>query len=163
MSEYIKIGKIVNTHGIKGEIRILANIEYLDRIFVIGNKVYIGENFTAEEITSYRHHKEYEMITLKNINNINDVLKYKGQNIYFKYEDLKLNSDEHLLEEYLGLEVTYGNSNLGKIIDILQNNGNIVFVIEGKKKIYIPKNEHFIKKLDFKLKKIEVINVEGLI
>lgn len=163
MNEYIYLGKIVNTHGIKGEIRIISECEYLDRIFKPNNKIYIGEEKVLETINTYRHHKIYEMITLKGITNINDVLKYKGQNLYFKKVDLNLSDNEYLISDLIGLNAYYNNKNLGAIIDILNNNGNILLVIKGKKLIYIPKNDHFIKSVDFNKKIIELINIEGLI
>ena len=55
--KYVLIGKIVNTHGLKGEVRILSEFRYKDRVFVPGMKIYIGKDKQEEEIVSYRHHK----------------------------------------------------------------------------------------------------------
>ena len=74
--KYLYIGKIVNTHGIKGEVRILSDFEYKDLVFKVNNKLYLGDQKEEIIINSYRHHKNYEMITFNNITNINDVLKY---------------------------------------------------------------------------------------
>ena len=74
--EFIYIGKIVNTHGIKGEIRILSDFKYKDRVFLSNRRIYIGEERIEEIIDTYRRHKIFDMITLKGYNNINQVLKY---------------------------------------------------------------------------------------
>ena len=74
----IKLGKYVNTHGIKGEIRILGDFSRKDLVFKPGFKIYIKENEYV--IKSYRKHKEYDMITLEGINNINDIIDLKGNN-----------------------------------------------------------------------------------
>ncbi len=58
----IYIGKFVNTHGIKGEIRILSDVAYKKEIFQKGNKLYIGKNKTPFIIQNYRVHKNYDMI-----------------------------------------------------------------------------------------------------
>ena len=84
MNDYIKVGKIINTHGIKGELRILSNFQYKDRIFKPNITLYIGENKIPEIIKTYRHHKDYEMVTFNNYNNINEVLKYLKSNVYIK-------------------------------------------------------------------------------
>ena len=90
--EYIIIGKIVNTHGIKGEVRLLSNFKYKEKVFVPEFAIYIGKEKNKEVITSYRHHKMFDMITMKGITNINDVLKYKGEKVYINKEDLNLNN-----------------------------------------------------------------------
>ena len=63
--KYVLIGKLVNTHGLKGEVRILSNFKYKDRVFIPGMKIYIGKEKKEEEIISYRHHKMFEMIMMK--------------------------------------------------------------------------------------------------
>ena len=85
--EYIYIGKIVNTHGIKGEIRILSNFEYKDKVFLENRRIYIGEEHIEEIVNTYRHHKIFDMITMKGYNNINQVLKYMNKNVYVKKND----------------------------------------------------------------------------
>ena len=84
--EYIYIGKIVNTHCIKGELRLLSDFEKKDRVFKSGINIFIGKEKQSETIKTYRHHKQFEMITLEGYTNINEVLKYKDQNVM--YQDL---------------------------------------------------------------------------
>ena len=50
MDEYVYIGKIVNTHGIKGELRLLSDFKYKDRVFLENRKIYIGEDKIEETI-----------------------------------------------------------------------------------------------------------------
>ena len=105
MDEYVYIGKIVNTHGIKGEIRILSDFKFKDKVFVPDRKIYIGEDYHEEIINSYRHHKVFEMITLKGYSNINEVLKYMKKNVYVKRVDLSLGNEDYLDEDIIGLDV----------------------------------------------------------
>ena len=65
----IVVGKYVNTHGIKGEIRIKSNFDYKDKVFQIGHKIIIDNE--VYEINSYRVHKDYDMVTLIGIDDIN--------------------------------------------------------------------------------------------
>ena len=116
--EYIYIGKIVNTHGIKGEVRILSKFKYKSKVFNKYFKVYIGKEKQEEVINSYRPHKQFDMITMEGITNINDVLKYKGKSIYINKADLNLDKGEYLDEDLIGLEVIMNNKSYGKVVRI---------------------------------------------
>lgn len=160
--DYINVGKIVNTHGIKGELRILSDFELKNQVFVIGKNIYIGDSFIKEEIASYRKHKEFDMITLKNYNNINQVLKYLKKKVYVKREDL--NIDKYLMTDLIGLDVYLKEQKIGKIIDFVYNGSNKLLVVEGLKKFYIPMVEDFVNKVDINNCKVDVTdNVKGLI
>ena len=111
MNEYIVLGKIVNTFGIKGEVKILSDFEYKDRLFIPGKNLYIGEEKKEERVNTYRIHKNFDLLTFKGYTNINEILKYKGKFIYFKRCDLELKENEYLLNDLIGLEV-YDEKNL---------------------------------------------------
>ena len=71
MIKYIYVGKIVNTHALKGEVRIISNFEYKDRVFIPNNVLYIGQFKDREVIETYRKHKQYDMVKFVNIDYIN--------------------------------------------------------------------------------------------
>lgn len=155
----IYIGKIVNTHGIKGEIRILSDIDYKKDIFKIGNTLYIGKNKTPLIIKTYRVHKNFDMVTFNDINDINEVLKYKGENVYINKNEIKI--DGYFDEELIGLEV-YTDKLIGVVKEIRKGYQDLL-VIEGNKEYLIPKIEPFINKIDIEDKKIYINSIEGLI
>ncbi len=155
--EKIKIGKLVNTHGIKGEVRIISNFEYKNKLFIIGNHLYIDN----EELTinSYRVHKNFDMVTFKEYNYINDILKFKGKDVYASKEEINLKKDELLIEDYIGLKCIYEEKEIGYISDVITGS-NRLFLINGK---YVPFNENFIEKVDIDKKEIHLKNLEGLL
>ena len=161
--EYIYIGKIVNTHGIKGELRILSDFEKKEKVFKKGTILYIGAQKFKEQINSYRHHKMFEMITLDNYTNINEVLKYKNQSVYVTRESLNLQDDEYLYEDLIGLNIVDQEKIIGKVKEIVYNKNNVLLYIEASKNFYIPLNNRFIKKVDKKNEKIYVVDTKGLI
>ena len=160
---YLKIGKIVNTHGIKGEIRILSDFEFKNKVFVKDFKIYIGPSYEEKIIASYRHHKEYEMITMKDLDNINQVLIYKGQDVYIDRDFLLLKDNEYLLQDLIGLTIIEGDETLGIIQDIVYNKGNILLSVGGLKEFYIPSHPNFIKEVKLKEKIVKVENAKDLI
>lgn len=161
--DYICIGKIVNTHGIKGEIRILSKFKYKKQAFKINNKIYIGNKKCEEIINSYRVHKNFDMITLKNYNNINDVLKFKNNKVYINRDSL--NIDGYLDEDLIGLDCYIKNECIGKIkeIEYIKNNSILIIVDDNNKQIYIPNNKEFIESIDVFNKKVYIKYIEGLI
>lgn len=163
MEEYIYIGKIVNTHGIKGEVRILSDFEKKDRVFVAGMPIYIGRKKEKEIINSYRHHKNFEMITMKGYNDINQILKYKGLYVYIKKEDLKLGKDEYLETDLIGLSVMVDGTKKGIVEDIGDAGHNKLLIIKSNEKaIYIPYQKEFISNVDFNSGTITITPIKGM-
>lgn len=160
--KYVLIGKIVNTHGIRGEIRILSDFKYKEKVFIPDMKVYIGKEKVCETITGYRHHKIFEMITLAGYNDINQVLKYKGDYIFVNKEDIKLGENEYLNEDIIGLDVYNDDKLLGVVTKIENHNGNEVLFINGVKHYLIPYNFDIILSVNLKEKKMQVKEIPGL-
>lgn len=158
--DLIVIGKLVNTHALKGEVRIISDFKYKSRVFVPNFKLYIGKEKEEVTIKSFRHHKSFEMCVFHQYNYINDVLKFKGSLVYINREDLNLNSDEYLDEDLIGLNAIYEGKEIGDIKDIINNNGYKLFLINDK---YIPYNKEFIEKIDLDSGVIIFKNLEGLI
>ena len=157
---FVYIGVIVNTHALKGEVRIISDFEYKDRVFKIKNSLYIGDLKSHEEIESYRIHKNYDMVKFKGINNINDVLKYKGKKVYFLRNNLNLKSDEYLESDLIGLNAIFEGKEIGIITDIINNNGYKLIKINDK---LIPLKTNFIKKVNIEKNEVILKNVGELI
>ncbi len=165
MNEYVYVGKIVINHGIKGELRLLSDFKFKDRVFLENRKIYIGEDYHEEVIASYRHHKVFDMITLKGYSNINEVLKFLKKNVYVKRYDLSLSTDDYLDEDLVGLKAILDSGETGVVVAVTNNGGNnktIELLVDGKK-VMIPFHKDFIKNINLDSKSIELKMVEGLI
>jgi 16S rRNA processing protein RimM len=160
--EYVYIGKIVNTHGIKGELRLLSDFDKKDLVFKKGFTIYIGGSHVKEVINSYRRHKCFEMITLEGYDNINQVLLFKGLDVYVNRDDLNLNNNDYLLADLVGLEIEEAGEKVGKVVEIVYNGSSTLLVVEGAKKFYIPNNSEFVKNVDLNKGIIECENTKGL-
>ncbi len=143
--KYIFIGRIVNTHALKGEVRIVSDFEFKNRIFKENTLLYIGENKDKEIIETYRKHKQFDMVKFKGIDYINDVLKYKGSKVYIDESILNLKDDEILISELINMDVYNDNKYVGKITEYRSDNGNNMLRVNNK---LIPYNKDFITKID---------------
>lgn len=149
----IVIGKYVNTHGIKGEIRIKSNFPYKDKVFKIGNEIIIDKPYT---ITSYRVHKDYDMVTLEGINSINDIIHLKNSLVYIE-RDKYLDNNDYLDSDLIGFKLV--NNELDLVVT------NISY-INDKKKLLVSENKlipfELIDKIDYSNKIIFIKDVIGL-
>lgn len=153
----IYIGKIVSTHGIKGELRIISDFQYKDKIFVVGNKLIINGN--EYKIRSYRKHKNFDMVTLNDYKDINEVLFLLKNKVYFKEEDLKLSDDEILDSELLKYKVESKDKREGRILEIFfASEKNKIIRIMLDKEYLIPYNSPMIVKID-KHKKVLIVDI----
>lgn len=163
MDDFIYVGKIVNTHGLKGEIRIISDFEYKDKVFVPNFPIYIGRKKEKETIKTYRHHKNFEMITMDGYSDIDEVLRYKGLYVYIKREDLNLNDTEYLESDLIGLNVIVNNNLSGVVTDIRDTGNNKILVIEyNNKNVYVPYQKEFIDSINFERKEIVIKPIEGM-
>lgn len=156
----IYIGKITSFHGVKGEIRIKSDFEYKEKAFQVGKKVIIEQK--EYKIKSYRRHKDYEMITLDDYNSLNDVMFLKNKKVYMEEEELNLESEEHLDQDYKNLVVFYNNKEMGIVKDVykITRKKKIIVVEYKEKEVYVP--FELIESVDFENKKINIKYIEGL-
>ena len=154
MDNYLLAGKIINTFGIKGELKVNSNFQYKDRIFKENSNIYVGEKKLQEVIKSVRVHKGYDLLTLDGYVNINEVLKYKGENIYILRSELNLKDNEYLLGDLIGLEVYDLDKLIGVVIDYSDENKDVLLKVKGDKIFYIPLIDYYIKSINVKERKI---------
>ncbi len=143
------IGDLVNTHGIKGEVRIISFFKYKETVFKPNNYLYIKSE--KLKIKTYRKHKNYDMVTFENYNDINDVLKFKGEKVYIDKEDYTFKGP--LNEDLYGKKVYDKGKYIGTLTNIINNNGKEILVIKGKKEYLVPYVDEFVKNIgdDIKL------------
>lgn len=158
--ELIEIGQIVNTHGIKGEIKLnpwtddLYDIEDLDALFY--------ENGDELKLERARVHKNTVIIKIKGIDNINDAEKLKGKILFT--EKTPLPEGRYYIKDLIGLTAVENDTEIGTLTDVFITGANDIYEIkttEGKK-IYLPVIDGVIDDVDLENKKIYVTIPEGL-
>lgn len=155
------IGKIVSTHGIKGELKILSDFPYKNKVFVVGNKLIIDDK--DYEIKSYRVHKNFDMVTLNDYKDINEVLFLLKKDVYFDKDNLELNSNEILDEDLIKYNVLTKDGKKGIIKEIfMASPGNKILRVDFDHEVLIPVNSPMIIKIDKEKKEIIVELIEGM-
>ena len=161
-SNLLKAGKIVNTHALRGEVRIYPycdDAEFLcefDRLFIESEEA---------EVVSSRVHKGQVLIKFKGIDNINDAEKVVGKLIYIDKNDVELEEGRFFIEDIKGLEVIDIDTGVvyGKVINVIETGANDVFEVKGEDKILlVPKIDDVVKDIDIVNKKILIRPIKGL-
>lgn len=169
MSEQMfTIGKIVNTHGIKGEVKVVRISDFEER-FNPGQTVYAIKDDKSIELTiaAHRLHKGFDLIQFKDYANINLVESFKGCKLKILEDQLtELEENEFYYHEIIGCEVyTVEDIKLGKVKEILSPGANDVWVVkqERGKDLLIPYIEDVVTEVDIEAKRIVIQPMEGLL
>ena len=156
------VGKIVGTHGIKGELKVKSDTSF--NRFEKGNKLYIDKTQKIT-INSHRQHKGMELITINGLTNINDVLCFVGKELYVPHDRDELEEGEFYYEDLIGLDCYDSKYNyIGPIIDLQEVPQGLILEIKGKEKtILVPFVEAFIDGIDLEENKLYINEIEGLL
>jgi len=166
----LKVGKIVNTHSLKGEVKVISSTDFEEERFKKGSKLLItrGNQLIREVVVqSYRNHKNFLLVKFEGIDSVEEAEKLKNLQIKIDSDEVgELEENEFYFHEIIGCQVFDENDrNLGEIIDILTPGANDVWVIKGEegKEILIPYIEDVVKQIDITNKKVNIEVMEGLI
>lgn len=159
MQKWFNVGKIVNTHGIKGEARVISKTDFAEERYKPGNKLYLFMPDTKGDpieliVKTHRTHKSFDLLTFEGYENINEIEKMKGGILKISEDQLgDLEEDEFYYHEIIGCTVeTLDGAEVGKIKEILSPGANDVWVIKAKggKEILIPILKMLLRKLMWK-------------
>lgn len=162
------VGKIVNTHGIKGEVRVVPITDFQNERFKSGAQLVIekGQQQIPVTVESARPHKGMELVKFVGIDNINDVQKYRDCFLSVSEDQQdELADGQYYYHQIIGLTVeTQEGRQLGTIKEILSPGANDVWVVDrpGKDDLLLPVIKDVIKQVDLDHHKVIVELLEGL-
>lgn len=168
MEEYFEIGQIVNTSGLKGEIKIKPFTDDITK-FNDFKKIYVSvkKELKEFEIKHVRFSKNMVFLKLKGIDTIEEAENYR--NLYIKRKrdkDEKLEEDTYYIVDLLGCKVyTDEQKELGEVVDVFSTGSNDVYVVKDElgKQVLLPAIKDVIKNVDIENRTIIVHLLEGLI
>ncbi|GAA2915903.1 ribosome maturation factor RimM [Enterococcus pseudoavium] len=170
MTNYYKVGKIVNTHGIRGEVRVISTTDFAEERYQVGEQLFLfrdNQEMLPLTITSYRRHKNFDLLSFEGYPNINDVEAFRDGILKISEKQLgDLAEHEYYYHEIIGLTVVdEQKQEIGKITEILSPGANDVWVVKrkGQKDALIPYIESVVKDIDLTEGIVQVEIPEGLL
>lgn len=166
--EFVVIGKIVNTHGLKGTLKIKSFTDFKEQRYSKGGTLYISfeSSYIPVTVESHREVKKLDYVKFTEFSDINLVEKYKGSDLVIEkalIHELD-DEDEFYFNELIGMDVYNEEILIGKCIDIRDYpQGEVLVIKTEKKNILIPFRKEFIKEVNKEKKSLHLIVWEGLL
>ena len=155
--QYIEAGEIVNTHGVRGEVKVLCWLDDPEMLCEFDRCRIDGKEFTMEQV---RVQKTCNLVQLKGIDTMEKAQLMRGKTIELYREDI---DDEVIFAaELIGVEVYTDGKCIGKIKEVLDYPGNSVYVVRGHYEYMIPAVNQFILSTDMEANRMEVKLIEGM-
>jgi len=155
--QYIEAGEIVNTHGIRGEVKVLCWLDDPEMLCEFDRCRIQGREFAMEQV---RVQKTCNLVKLQGVDTMEDAQKLRGKTLELYREDI----DEEVIfaAELIGVEVFAEGEKIGRITEVLDYPGNSVYVVKGQYEYMIPAVKHFILETDMEANTMQVKLIEGM-
>ena len=158
--QYIEAGRIVNTHGVAGEVKIevwLDSPQFLKsfkRCFIDRREV---------KLLSARVHKGFLIVKLEGVEDVNAAMALKGRTVFIDRADARLPKGDFFLQDIIGASVVdESGSEIGKLVDVMETPASNVYVVKGEREHLIPAVPEFILSTDADNGIITVHLIEGM-
>ena len=167
MEQFLQVGVISSTHGIRGEVKVFPTTDDPMRFKKL-KKVFLdtGRERLEFEVQSVRFFKQFAIVKFKGIDNINDIEKYKGKGIFVPREDaVPLDEDEYYIADLIGMEVFTEDGHFGVVKDVMETGANEVYIIESDEhgEVLIPAIRQCVLDVNVEEKKMKIRLMDGLI
>lgn len=166
--QFYNVGKIVNTHGIRGEVRVLPTTDFVDERFAPQKKLYLQAAGAplALTIERARQHKGFILVKFVGYDDINAVEGFRNHELMVSAADQQpLEDGQYYYHQIIGLTVqTVEGEQLGQIKEILSPGANDVWVVDrpGKADLLLPVIDDVVKRVDLDKGQVTVEMMEGL-
>ena len=155
--QYIEAGEIVNTHGIRGEVKVLSWLDDPEMLCEFDRCRIEGKEYTMEQV---RVQKTCNLVKLSGIDDMDAAQAMRGKTVKLYREDI---DDEVIFAaELIGMDVFADGKQIGKIKEVLDYPGNCVYVVKGTHEYMIPAVKAFILDTDMEKNEMQVRLIEGM-
>ena len=160
MKEFIEAGKIINTHGVTGEVKIEVWLDSPE-FFLRFRRVYIGG--AEHAVVSARAHKGFVIARLEGVNDMNAAMALKGRILEVLRADAGLREGEFFVSDIIGFDVVDEDGNkLGVLTDAEELPRYMLYTVKGESEHLIPAVSEFIRSIDAEKETITVHLIEGM-
>jgi 16S rRNA processing protein RimM len=165
LKNYLEIGKIVGTHGIKGECRVELWCDS-GEFFSCFKTLYLDSNGEKSLSVKSRPHKNIALTKIKGIDDIDSAMPLVGKVLYMKRQDCPLPDDVYFVQDIIGCQVQDINDGTiyGKVTDVLRTGANDVYEVKNSsgKTYLMPKIDEVVKEVNVADECILIEPMKGL-
>lgn len=165
MKQFLEIGKLINTHGIRGEMKLelwCDDIDYLKQF----DMLYLDENGNDSlKLISARPQKNHAIVKFAEITSIDEAEKLKNSVVYCNRDDAEIDDDANYIQDLIGCIVVNAENNeeYGSVAGVVNYGASdILDVVNDKKHSYIPVIPDIVKDIDTEHEIIRIIPMKGL-
>lgn len=161
--EYLEAGKIVTTHGIRGEVKIMPYTDSPELLCEF-DRLFIGKDKAEIYIDRARVAKNMVIAKIEGIDTVEAAEKYRNKVLFMHRDDLELDEDTYFIQDLIDMKVQDADSGFvyGKITDVLQNGANDVYVIKGDREYLVPAIPDVVISTDIDSNIMQIRPLEGL-
>lgn len=168
MEEKLQVGIIASTHGVRGEVKVFPTTDDVKRFKKLKEVILdTGKEEKILEIEGVKFFKQFAILKFKDIDNIDDVIRYKGKSLLVTRENaVKLRKDEYFIADLKGLKVMdEEGQEIGTLRDVMETGANDVYVIDhvSGKELLLPAIKQCILHVDPEAGFVKVHVLEGLL
>ncbi len=167
MEEFLQVGVISSTHGIRGEVKVFPTTDDPARFKKL-KKVLLdtGRDRLELEVQSVKFFKQFVIVKFRGIDNINDIEKYKGKSLLVPREDaVELGENEYYIADLIGMEVFTEEGRFGVLKDVMETGANEVYIIDSDEhgEVLVPAIHDCILDVDIAEKVMKIHLLDGLV
>ena len=167
MEQFLQVGVISSTHGIRGEVKVFPTTDEPARFKKL-KKVLLdtGKERLELEIQSVKFFKQFVIVKFRGIDNINDIEKYKGKSLMVPRQDaVQLEEDEYYIADLIGMEVYTDGGRFGTLKDVMETGANEVYIIDSDEhgEVLVPAIHDCILDVDVEKQTMKIRLMDGLI
>lgn len=169
MDEYIYVGKIVGTHALKGEVKVISETDFKDERYAKGSRLFLrlNEEMVPVTVKSHREHKQFDLLSFEEYPTIDHVEPLVKSELYVHTSDLSLlDEDEYYYFELMGCTVvTEEDQEVGIVKKVVNHGASDLLIVstdDGKEHM-IPFVNEFIREVDLETRTIRIHVIEGLL
>ena len=168
MEDFLKVGVITTTHGVRGEVKVYPTTDEPERFLELDHVLLdTGKEFRDLEIKNVRFFKNLVILKFKGIDNINDIEKYKGHDLWIPREEgQELDEDEYYIADLLGLRVILDDgAEFGTLKNVMETGANDVYIIDTNAhgEVLVPAIRECIQDIDLEKNTMTIHLMKGLI
>ena len=168
MEDFLKVGVITTTHGVRGEVKVYPTTDEPERFLELDHVLLdTGKEFRDLEIKNVRFFKNLVILKFKGIDNINDIEKYKGHDLWIPREEgQELDEDEYYIADLLGLHVILDDgTEFGTLKNVMETGANDVYIIDTNAhgEVLVPAIRECIQDIDLVKNTMTIHLMKGLI